>query len=100
MPQENSNIKERNRLRIKEPGKYNVTMHNDDFTPMDFVTLILKIIFFKEESDAQNLMLKIHYEGQAIVGTYNYDIAMTKSSEATNMARKNGFPLRITVNPT
>ena len=97
MPQSNTNIKERIISGIKEPGKFNVIFHNDDFTPMDFVTLLLKIIFFKDENEAENLMLKVHTEGKAIIGTYSYDIAMTKAKDAINMARKNGFPLRISV---
>ena len=98
MPNQSQNTKERTISRIKEPGKYNVIFHNDDFTPMDFVTLILTHIFFKNEKEAEALMLKVHNEGKAIVGSYTYDIAMTKATDETNIARKNGFPLRISVN--
>lgn len=97
MPNQSQNTKERTISRIKEPGSYNVIFHNDDFTPMDFVTLILKNIFFKSDIEAETLMLKVHNEGKAIVGTYTYDIAMTKATDSTNISRKNGFPLRITV---
>ena len=97
MPDHSQNTKERTNTRVKEPGKYNVVFHNDDFTPMDFVTMILKHIFFKSEIEAETLMLKVHNEGKAIVGTYTYDIAMSKATDATNISRKNGFPLRITV---
>lgn len=97
MPNQSQNTKEKINSRVKEPGKYNVVFHNDDFTPMDFVTLILKHIFFKSDIEAETLMLKVHNEGKAIVGTYTYDIAMTKATDATNISRKNGFPLRITV---
>ena len=98
MPKQSQNTKERTTTGIKEPGEYNVIFHNDDFTPMDFVTLILKHIFFKNDMEAETLMLKVHNEGKAIVGTYSYDIAATKATDAINIARKNGFPLRITVN--
>lgn len=98
MPNQSLNTKERIITGIKEPGKYNVIFHNDDFTPMDFVTLILTHIFFKSEKEAEALMLKVHNEGKAIVGAYTYDIAMTMATDATNIARKNGFPLRISVN--
>ena len=98
MPKESSNFKERIKSEIKEPSQYNVIFHNDDFTPMDFVTLLLMHIFFKNETEAEALMLKVHHEGKAIVGSYSYDIAMTKALEATKLARKNGFPLRISVN--
>lgn len=98
MPQENTNTKERIKPGLKEPGKYNVVFHNDDFTPMEFVTLVLQQIFFKTLMEAEALMLKVHHEGRAIVGTYSYDIALSKATEATNLAREEGFPLRITVN--
>ncbi|MCH5229497.1 MAG: ATP-dependent Clp protease adaptor ClpS [Muribaculaceae bacterium] len=98
MPKENQITKERITSKINEPHKFNVIFHNDDFTPMDFVTLILRHIFLKSEREAEDLMLKVHHEGKAIIGSYSYDIAMTKSADATNIARKNGFPLRITIN--
>lgn len=97
MPIPSQNTKERTISKVKEPGKYNVVFHNDDFTPMDFVTLILKHIFFKNDTEAETLMLKVHHEGKAVVGTYTYDVAMTKAANATDISRKNGFPLRITV---
>ena len=96
---ENSNIKEKTISGIKVPGKYDVVFHNDDFTPMDFVTLLLRHIFFKSQPEAEILMLKVHHEGKAVVGTYTYDIALSKATDATNISRKNGFPLRISVNP-
>lgn len=98
MPDSNQLAKSRNITGIKEPDKYNVIFLNDDFTPMDFVTLILQHIFFKSEFEAESLMLKVHNEGRAIVGCYTYDIAVSKATDATNIARENGFPLRITVN--
>lgn len=98
MPNPSQNTKERTTTGVKEPDKYNVIFHNDDFTPMELVTLILKHVFFKNEIEAETLMLKVHNEGKAIVGTYTYDIAMTKAANATNIARGSGFPLKITVN--
>lgn len=97
MPKESSNIKEKIESSIKEPGQFRVVFHNDDFTPMEFVTLILERIFFKSEEEAIKLMLKVHHEGKAIVGEYSYDIAYSKTNIATDIARQNGFPLRITV---
>lgn len=97
MPQENTRSHEKIRSRIKEPGKYNVIFHNDDFTPMEFVTLVLKHIFYKNDIDAESLMLKVHREGKAVVGTYSYDIAMSKASETMTLARRNGYPLNISV---
>lgn len=99
MPQENSKLKDRSRTHLKEPQKYSVIFHNDDFTPMDFVIVILINIFFKDFNEAEQLMFKVHNEGHALVGTYSYDIALSKANTATNIARENGFPLRISVKP-
>ena len=96
---EQANILERQRTQIKEPRRYTVTIHNDDFTTMDFVVKVLKEVFFMEEQQAMILMLEVHHKGKSIVGTYTYDIATSKVRKATDMARENGFPLTLTVEP-
>lgn len=85
------------RFKTKEPSKYNVVMHNDDVTTMDFVVMVLKRIFHKSEEEAETIMLKIHNEGAAVVGTYYKDIAQSKAQLTMNLARENGFPLKLTV---
>lgn len=99
MAQHQSNVKERQRIDFREPKKYNVVIYNDDFTPMDFVVMILRNVFFKNEADAEALMLKVHHSQKAIVGVYPYDFAESKKRKATAMAREEGFPLRLTVEP-
>ena len=99
MPQEQSSIRERQRTNLQEPRRYKVIIHNDDFTTMDFVVMVLKQVFFLSEEHAQALMLKVHHSSYAVVGIYTYDIAVSKAKKATNMARENGFPLRLTVEP-
>ena len=99
MPQEQSNIKERQKTIYKEPRRYKVIIHNDDFTTMDFVVKVLRDIFFMNEQDAETLMMQVHNTGQAVVGIYSYDIAQTKSQKAIKMARENGLPLRLSVKP-
>ena len=99
MPQEQSNIKERQKTIYKEPRRYKVIIHNDDFTTMDFVVKVLRDIFFMNEQDAETLMMQVHNTGQAVVGIYSYDIAQTKSQKAIKMACENGFPLRLSVKP-
>ena len=99
MPQEQSNIKERQKTIYKEPRRYKVIIHNDDFTTMDFVVKVLRDIFFMNEQDTETLMMQVHNTGQAVVGIYSYDIAQTKSQKAIKMARENGFPLRLSVKP-
>lgn len=84
-------------FRYKEPALYRVIMHNDDVTTMDFVVMVLATIFHKSELEAEVIMLKIHHEGKAVVGTYYRDIAVTKQMQTMSLARENNFPLVVTV---
>ena len=84
-------------FKLKEPPMYNVIMHNDDVTTMDFVVYVLVRIFRKSEDDAETLMLKVHNEGSAIVGTYSQDIAQSKANYTMNLAKANNFPLQLTI---
>lgn len=85
------------RLNIKEPDKFDVYMLNDDFTTMDFVVEVLRTVFYRNAADAEQIMLKIHNNGKALVGTYSYDIARSKVNMAEQMAREEGFPLRLRI---
>lgn len=89
--------KEKTKIDIREPKHYQVIMHNDDFTSMEFVVEILISIFHKDEAEAQRLMLMVHEQGRAAVGSYPYDIAITKVQTAVSKARAEGFPFRLTV---
>jgi ATP-dependent Clp protease adaptor protein ClpS len=89
----------RERFRVEEPRQYKVIFHNDDFTTMEFVTDVLRSVFNKPADEAVTLMMRVHREGQAVVGVYSYDIAMTKASMARSMARDEGFPLQVTCEP-
>jgi len=89
----------REKIRIEEPQRYKVVFHNDDFTTMEFVTDVLCQIFNKPADEAVMLMMKVHREGQAVVGIYSYDVAMTKASLAIGRARDAGYPLKITCEP-
>ena len=81
---------------IQEPKMYHVVMHNDDVTTMDFVVMVLQSIFHKPKKEAERLMMQIHNEGLAIVGTYHEDIAVSKATLAMSMAVHEGFPLIVT----
>ena len=87
------------RERLREPQQYKVILHNDDFTTMDFVVMILAVVFRKNTVDAERIMLDVHNHGQGIAGVYTFDIAKTKAYKATQMARSAGFPLRLSVEP-
>ena len=82
---------------VKEPGKYNVIMLNDDATPMEWVIGILTEIFKHSTESAETLTMTIHNEGSAVVGTYKYEIAEQKSLETLNTSRSHGFPLQVRV---
>ena len=94
-PQRNSQI----RNRTREPQKYNVVMHNDDVTTMEFAVDVLRKVFYKNAEDATMLMLDVHHKGQAVVGTYSLDIAASKVNKALLMAKEQGFPFRMTIEP-
>jgi len=89
--------REKSKINIQEPKHYKVMMHNDDFTSMEFVVDILIDIFHKGELEAEQLMLTVHERGRAIVGSYPYDIAVTKVLAASARAKEEGFPFRMTV---
>lgn len=92
-----TSITEKTRVKVKEPKRYKVIMHNDDFTSMEFVIFVLMNIFNKNEMEANDLMMKVHKGGSAMVGTYSYDIARSKVEETTLLARQEGFPFKVTM---
>jgi ATP-dependent Clp protease adaptor protein ClpS len=87
------NIDEKITREVKEPSNYNVIMLNDDTTPMEWVLEILQEIFRHSIATSQELMLSIHNDGSAVVGTYKYEIAEQKAVETINASRNSGFPL-------
>ena len=95
MPKEQTGIRERQNTLLREPHRYKVIIHNDDFTTMKFVVMVLMKVFWKSEAEADALMMHVHRSGSAVVGIYSYDVALSKVAKATNMARDEGFPLRL-----
>ena len=99
MAKEQSGTRVRLKSQLHEPNMYKVIMHNDDFTTMDFVVQMLRQVFFKDEATAETLMLTVHREGQATIGLYTYDMAVSKCQKAMRLARDNGFPFKLTCEP-
>ena len=99
MEQQQSSYKEKERIDLREPRRFKVTIFNDDFTTMEFVVKILTTVFFKSTMEAEALMMQVHKSESAVIGIYTYDIARSKVQKATRMAREEGFPLRLTVTP-
>ena len=82
--------------KAKPPRKYKVIYHNDDFTPMEFVTWSLMEYFNKTEIDAQSITLEVHKLGYAVAGVYDYQMAEQKIYEVLLTAKENEFPLQVT----
>jgi len=84
-------------LEVKEPKLYKALLHNDDYTSMEFVISILERIFHKSPNDAAQIMLNVHNEGVGIAGVYTKEICETKISVVRQLAKKNEFPLRCSM---
>ena len=84
----------------KPPRKFKVIYHNDDFTPMEFVSWTLIAYFNKSEPEANSIMLEVHKLGAAVAGIYDYQIAEQKVYEVMELAKENDYPLKITGDPT
>ncbi len=80
-----------------EPPMYRVILHNDDYTPRDFVVEILVTVFNKGRDGATDLMWLVHRSGKGGVGVYPFDIAETKIKTASDISREFGFPLQLTM---
>ena len=79
------------------PSLYKVLLHNDDFTPMDFVVMVLESYFGKDRNAATEIMLAVHQKGVGICGTYPFEIAETKVMQVMECARENEHPLQCTM---
>lgn len=76
---------------------YQVILHNDDYTTMEFVVEVLKAVFRKSAAEAHAIMMSVHKKGRGIVGFFSYDIASTKVQQVRSMARRHGYPLKCTM---
>ena len=79
--------------KLKIPNRFVVFLINDDYTSMDFVVDILRRFFQKEFQAAEAIMLKIHIDGEAVCGSYSYDVAQTKVKQVIGYSRENDQPL-------
>src|SRR5438046_6121709 len=82
--------------KARRPSLYNVLIHNDDFTSMEFVVFILLTVFGRSEDEAIELMLKVHQEGVGIVGLYTYEVAEMKVAKVTSLDQANEIHMHST----
>ena len=92
-------VLERRPLKTKPPQMYQVVLLNDDYTPMEFVVMVIQEFFCKDRETATQIMLKIHLDGKGICGVFSKDVAATKVDQVTEAARKNGHPLQCVSEP-
>jgi ATP-dependent Clp protease adaptor protein ClpS len=85
--------------KTKRPPLYKVILLNDDFTPREFVVLVLKAVFRMNETQAYAVMLTAHRKGACVIAVFAKDIAETKAKEATELGKSNGYPLFFTTEP-
>ncbi|HEU5276043.1 MAG TPA: ATP-dependent Clp protease adapter ClpS [Xanthobacteraceae bacterium] len=92
-------LRTRSRLKTERPRLHKVILVNDDYTPREFVVLVLKAEFRMNEEHAFQVMLTAHRKGSCVVAVYAQDIAETKATRATDLGRSKGYPLLFTTEP-
>src|SRR5258706_12721227 len=85
--------------RVEKVRRFKVVFHNDDYTTMEFVVLVLIKFFHKSETEATHIMLSVHHKGYGIAGLYTKDVAETKVAQVMDFAKEHGMPLRLTAEP-
>lgn len=82
---------------IRKPRFYKVLIHNDDYTPMDFVVEVLQEFFAKTAEEAEAIMWMVHNQGVGVAGVYPKDIAATKSAMVNQYAQQHEHPLKTSI---
>jgi ATP-dependent Clp protease adaptor protein ClpS len=91
--------KTRSKLKVARPPLYKVMLLNDDFTPRDFVVMVLKAEFRMTEDQALKIMITAHTKGKCVVAVFTREVAESKATRATDLARSQGFPLLFATEP-
>lgn len=85
------------RQELRRPPLYKVLLHNDDYTTMDFVVLVLTMIFHHQPESANRIMMSVHREGVGVAGLFPRDVAETKIAMVHGLARKHEYPLKCSI---
>ena len=99
MPETTTSPRIQLELKTERPRLYKVMLVNDDFTPREFVVLVLKAEFRMDEGQASRVMMTAHQRGSCVVAVFTQEVAETKATIATDRARKQGYPLLFTTEP-
>ncbi len=91
---EDTGVATRLRVKTKRPSMYRVLLLNDDYTPMEFVVMVLQEVFHKSREDATRIMLHVHTQGVGECGVFPYEVAESKVTRVMDAARKNQHPLQ------
>lgn len=94
-----SDVVTKKKKKTKKPKRYRVIFHNDDYTTMEFVVQILETIFRKSSAEAAQIMLDVHRNGSGVAGVYTYSVAETRVGISMELARQEGHPLMVTMEP-
>jgi ATP-dependent Clp protease adaptor protein ClpS len=97
---EPTTVLERQTEKVKPPPMFEVVLLNDDYTPMEFVVIVLQKFFGKGREQATQIMLKVHRDGRGICGVYPKDIATTKVEQVSSFARQHQHPLQCVMEET
>ncbi|MDD2811555.1 ATP-dependent Clp protease adapter ClpS [Rhodoferax sp.] len=92
-------VLERRTQKTRPPSMYQVVMLNDDYTPMEFVVMVIQEFFSKDLETATQIMLQIHIDGKGVCGVYSRDVAATKVDQVMDAAQKAGHPLQCVSEP-
>jgi len=95
----NAVVLERRAQKTKPPQMYQVVMLNDDYTPMEFVVMVLQQFFSKDRETATQIMLKIHLDGKGVCGVFSKDVAASKVDQVMDAANQAGHPLQCLSEP-
>ena len=90
-------IATKTRAKPKKPSQYKVLLLNDDYTPMEFVVIVLKRFFRMDMEEATRVMLHVHQKGVGVCGIFPYEVAETKVHQVMDFARQNQHPLQCTL---
>ncbi|ADO42056.1 ATP-dependent Clp protease adapter ClpS [Ketogulonicigenium vulgare] len=96
-PENERGVALKTRPKTKRPPLYKVMLLNDDYTPMEFVVLVLQRFFSLDESRSVEIMLAVHTKGVAVVAVFPYEVAETKVAQVMEFARRNQHPLQCTM---